>query len=602
MREVSVPALYECPDQVNVADVVFELAGSHPHEAAFARLGPDGRWVDVDHARFARDVLGVAKGLIAAGVTPGTRVALMSHTRYEWGVIDFAVQAVRGVVVPVYETSSAEQIAWILGDSGARFAFVENAELAARLAEVRGEIPELGEPWVIEAGALDTVAALGADVPDERVAQLRAATPADDDATIVYTSGSTGRPKGCRLTHRNLVSNAKNSVEYLHRMLVPGSSTLLFLPLAHVFARIIQLAGFTARVRIGHQPDVSQLMTSLVEFRPSFLLAVPRVFEKVYNSAEQKAHAEGKGRIFALAARTAIAWSRGKSDGHIPLRVRLLHGVLDRLVGARLRAALGGRCTSCVSGGAPLGERLGHFFRGIGVEVFEGYGMTETSPVSAVNREGENTIGTVGRPLPGVSLRLADDGELLVRGPHVFKGYWNNPAETDAVLQDGWLRTGDLAGLDDEGYLSITGRKKEIIVTAGGKNVAPAVLEDRLRSHPLISQCVVVGDQRPYIGALVTLDADMLPGWLEEHGVRRDLSIAEAASNPVVLEGVQRAVDAANKAVSRAESIRRFVVLDTDFTEEGGQLTPSMKLKRRVVLDEFADRVDELYAGAKAPA
>ena len=599
MREVSVPALYECPDQINAADVVFDLAASYPDEAAFAYLDEKGTWRDITHAQFADDVAALARGLIAAGVQPGERVGLMSRTHYEWGVIDYAVQAIRGVLVPVYETSSAAQVEWILSDSGATKLFVEDAEMAARVDDVRPALTSLTDVWVIDDGALATVGALGEDVDPSRIDELRAATLADDDATIVYTSGSTGRPKGCRLSHRNLVSNARNAIEYIGDFLRPGASTLLFLPLAHVFARIIQSAAFTARVRVGHQADISALLPSLAQFQPDFLLAVPRVFEKVYNSAEQKAHLDGKGKIFALAARTAISWSRADAAGKVSPALRIQHAVFDKLVGTKLRAALGGKCTVCISGGAPLGERLGHFFRGVGVEVLEGYGMTETSPVSAVNAESGSKIGTVGRPLPGVTIRVADDGELLIKGPNVFKGYWNMPQETAETIQDGWLYSGDLGAIDDEGFVSITGRKKEIIVTAGGKNVAPAVLEDRLRAHPLVSQCLVVGDQRPFIGALVTLDREMLPGWLQEHGQDPEMAFEDVLTSEIVRDGVQRAVDGANRAVSKAESIRKFTILPTDFTEEGGHLTPSMKLKRRVVFDEFTDQIDELYKGPK---
>ncbi|MFV0534562.1 MAG: AMP-dependent synthetase/ligase [Cumulibacter sp.] len=593
MHEVSVPSLYDCPEQVNVADVVFDYAQRYPTEPVYSRR-IDGAWHDVTFAEFAEDVLQLARGLVAAGLKPGEHVGLMSHTRYEWGVIDFAVQAARGVVVPVYETSSEDQIEWILGSTDTRFAFVENAELMRRFDSARPKLGALDQVFLIENDALSDLSARGAEVPAEHIAELRAATAGGDDATIVFTSGSTGQPKGCRLTHANLVSNARNAIGDLDTFIKPGSSTLLFLPLAHVFARIIQLGAFTARARVGHEADISALMERLAEFRPTFLLAVPRVFEKVYNSAEQKARGRLKAKIFDLASRTAITWSRAKSTGSIPLHVRLLHAVLDRLVGAKLRDALGGRCAFSVSGGAPLGERLGHFFRGIGIEVIEGYGMTETSPVAALNTPQHNKIGTVGRPIPGGTLRVATDGELLVRGPSVFKGYWQNDDETAATLRDGWLYTGDLAEIDAEGFVTITGRKKDLIVTAGGKNVAPTVLEDRLRAHPLVSQCIIVGDRRPFIGALITLDVEMLSGWLADHGLPA-MSPDEAMHNPDVRAGLQRAVDYANKAVSRAEAIRKFEVLPNDFTVEGGQLTPSLKLRRPAVLAEFADDIEALY-------
>ena len=595
MREVSVPSLYDTPAQVNVADVVFEYADKYGSEAAYSRR-IDGLWRDVTFTEFADDVLQLARGLVAAGLQPGDRVGLMSRTRYEWGVIDFAVQAARGVVVPVYETSSEDQIEWILGSTDTRMVFVETGELAERVDGIRAKLPDLTDIWAIDHGAVADVSATGADVPAAAIAELRATTDGGENATIVFTSGSTGKPKGCQLTHANLVSNARNAIGNLGDFIAPGSTTLLFLPLAHVFARIIQLGAFTARAKVGHEPDISALMGTLAEFRPTFLLAVPRVFEKVYNSAEQKAHNSGKGKVFDLAARTAIAWSRAKSAGRVPLHVNVLHAVLDRLVGAKLREALGGRCRYCVSGGAPLGERLGHFFRGVGIEVIEGYGMTETSPVAALNTQAYNKIGTVGRPVPGSTVRLADDGELLVKGANVFKGYWRNDDETRATLRDGWLYTGDLATIDDEGCITITGRKKEVIVTAGGKNVAPTLLEDRLRAHPLVSQCIVFGDQRPFIGALITLDADMLPGWLRDHDLDPQMPVEEAMRHEEVRAGLQRAVDYTNKAVSRAEAIRKFDVLPGDFTQEGGQLTPSLKLRRPAVLAEFQDDIERLYA------
>lgn len=597
MREVSVPALYECPDEANAADIVFEQARTRPNAIAFSRREGEGRWSDVSYADFAADVVRLARGLIGAGIEPGDRIALMSHTRYEWGVIDFAVQTVQAIVVPVYESSSPSQIAWIASDCAARMIIVEDAGMAKRVAEARDEMPALEQVWVIEDGALDAIGQRGDGVTEDAVHERRTGTRADDDATIVYTSGSTGQPKGCRLTHRNLISNSRNAVQYAGDFIKAGASTLLFLPLAHVFARLIQLGSLTAGARIGHQPDISQLLPALAEFRPTFVLAVPRVFEKVYNSAEQKAHNDGKGKIFDLAARTSIAWSRARDAGRVPVHLALMHAVLDKLVGSRIRQALGGRCTVCVSGGAPLGERLGHFFRGVGIVVLEGYGMTETSPVSAVNTEHDNRVGTVGRPIAGCTIRVADDGELLVKGAHVFKGYWNNDEQTAESLRDGWLHTGDLGSIDDEGFVRITGRKKEILVTAGGKNVAPAVLEDRLRAHALVSQCIVVGDRRPFIGALVTLDREMLPGWLKEHGLDPDLEVERAIEEQTVRDGVQRAVDYANRAVSKAESIRKFSLLPGDFTEEGGHLTPSLKLKRQVVLDEFAAEVDGLYGG-----
>ncbi len=595
MREVSSPALYTAPDHINAADIVFEYAGSYPDVAVYSR--EDGeRWVDIDCAEFAERVGALARGFIAAGIGPGDRVALMSRTRFEWTLTDFALLSIGAVVVPVYETSSAEQVSWILSDSGAVGVVAETEGHAATVEQVRAETPDLREVWVIDRGDLDALAGRAGEVDEQLLHDRRAATAADDTATIVYTSGTTGRPKGCELTHRNLVTNSQNSVRSLDDVLTANSSTLLFLPLAHVLARVIQMGCFTARVRVAHTSDIANLLPKFASFKPTFLLAVPRVFEKVYNSAEQTAVAGGKGKIFAAAAATAIDYSRSLDAGRTPIGLKLKHALFSKLVYGKLLAALGGECDKCVSGGAPLGERLGHFFRGIGVEIYEGYGLTETSPVCSFNNIGQNKIGTVGRPLPGVSLRIAEDGELLVHGDNVFKGYWHNPDATAEVLQDGWLHTGDLASIDSEGFLSITGRKKEIIVTAGGKNVAPAVLEDRLRAHALVSQVLVVGEQKPFIGALVTLDREMLPGWLKEHGRDPETPIADLRDDELIQSEIQKGVDDANRAVSKAESIRKFVVLEPDFTEEGGHLTPSMKLRRQVVAKEFANEIDRLYS------
>jgi len=520
----------------------------------------------------------------------------MSKTRYEWTLIDYAIWTAGAVTVPIYETSSAEQVAWILADSQAVACFVETPAHQETVAQVRDRVPGLREVWQIDAGALAELVTGGAAVDDAEVTRRRRLPRADDVATIIYTSGTTGRPKGCVLTHRNLYSDIANAVPGLTALFHEGASTLLFLPLAHSFARLIQLGVVHARVRMGHLPDVKDLVATLGEFKPTFVLSVPRVFEKVYNTAKQRAHADGKGRIFDAADRTAVAYSEAlERRGGPGLGLRIRHGIFDRLVYGRLRAALGGECHSAISGGAPLGARLAHFYRGVGLTVYEGYGLTETSPAVAVNLQHAIKIGTVGRPLPGVTVRLANDGEILIRGDLVFREYWNNPQATAEVLdEDGWFHSGDLGELDDDGFLKITGRKKEIIVTAGGKNVAPTILEDRLRAHVLVSQCMVVGDQRPFIAALVTLDAEMLPTWLSNNG-KPAMDVRAAAQDPDVRAEIQKAVDAANLAVSKAESIRKFLVLDTDFTEAGGHLTPKLSLKRAVVLKEFASQVESLY-------
>lgn len=599
MRDYSIPALAEVTASASLADVVFSRAASQPERVVIRRRSAGGSWQDVTAATFCGEVTGLAKGLIAAGIEPGDRVGLMSRTRYEWTLIDYAIWAAGAVTVPVYETSSAEQVEWILSDSAAKAVFAENSKHTGIIDGVRNRLPDLSEIWEID--GFDAFAAGGAEVSDEQLDRNRAARTADDLATIIYTSGTTGRPKGCELSHRNLLADVRNAVAgALPEVFeIPGGSTLLFLPLAHSFARIIQVGCLESGAILGHWPDASTLAEGLPEFRPTFLLAVPRVFEKVFNAAQQQAAASGaKNRIFQAAVATAIAWSRSLDDAAgTGAGLRLRHGLYDRLVYAKLRAALGGKVQYAVSGGAPLGDRLGHFFRGAGLTVLEGYGLTETSAAAAVNKPSRNKVGTVGPPLPGVSIQIADDGEILIKGPNVFPGYWHNKTATaEALGDDGWLRTGDLGGLDEEGFLSVTGRKKELIVTAGGKNVAPAVLEDRLRAHPLVSQCMVVGDGRPYIACLVTLDVEALDYWTQQHGKPADATVADLAADPELTAEIQGAVDEANKAVSRAESIRRFRVLTVDFTEETGHLTPSLKVRRGVVAKDFAAEIEALYS------
>jgi long-chain acyl-CoA synthetase len=601
VHEYASPVLVEKPSSGNLSDITVTNASETPDKAIFARRSGDS-WADVTCQEFADDVTRLAKGLIAAGVEHGDRVGLMCKTRYEWTLVDFAIWHVGGVTVPIYETSSGEQLQWILSDSGAVGCFVETTEHEAGLAEIRGELSRLDNSWVIDAGAIDDLSNYGSTVSDEELEKRRTAAGPDDLATIIYTSGTTGRPKGCELTHGNFLFELENvvsvkdaDVTLSHVFQDDDASTLLFLPLAHVFARVIQVGVIMARGKLGHTSDVKSLLADLAGFQPTFILSVPRVFEKVYNSAEQKAEADGKGKIFRSAADTAVAYSEALDQGGAGFGLRAKHAAFDKLVYSKLRAALGGQVRWAVSGGAPLGQRLGHFYRGIGVTVLEGYGLTETTAASTVNTPGHIKIGTVGRPLPGVAVRIAEDGEVLIRGAQVFIGYYNNPGATAEAITDGWFHSGDLGELDADGFLRITGRKKEIIVTAAGKNVAPAVLEDRLRSHRLISQCMVVGDAQPYIACLVTLDEEALPAWLQQQG-KEVMSIAEAAEDEDVRAAIQQAVDDANKAVSKAESIKRFTILGVDFTEDNGTLTPSLKLKRNVVLKEFAGDVDALYS------
>ena len=618
MAEHSTPALVEIPASANLTDVVFERAQRAPGTVVMRRQAEGAAaWRDVTAGEFRDEVTALAKGLIAAGIEAGDRVALMSRTRYEWTLADYAIWAAGAVTVPIYETSSAEQVEWMLGDSGARALILETPDHEEATAEVIGRLPAVERVWLIEgtpaastAQPLDALPAEGTAVTDAQLQQHRAARGASDLATVIYTSGTTGRPKGCELTHGNLLADVRNVVSAIPEIFgTPDGSALLFLPLAHSYARIIQVGCLESGTVLGHTADVARLLDNLRSFSPTFILAVPRVFEKVYNGAELQASASKvKGAIFRAAAATAIAWSQALGrQGQAPgparpgLRLRLAHDLYDRLVYSKLRAATGGKVRYAVSGGGPLGERLGHFFRGTGITILEGYGLTETSAAATVNLPDGNKIGTVGLPLPGVTVRIAGDGEILIKGPNEFAGYRHNEAATAETFAGGWLLTGDMGALDDDGYLRVTGRKKELIVTAGGKNVAPAVLEDRLRANPLISQCMVVGDGRPYIACLVTLDEEALDAWKAKRPGLAGATTAELIGNPELTAEIQRAVDEANKAVSRAESIRRFRVLPVDFTEESGHLTPSLKVKRSVVAKDFAAEIDALYAQPREP-
>ncbi|WP_028658856.1 AMP-dependent synthetase/ligase [Nocardioides insulae] len=595
MREYSTPPTYEIPATGNLTDDVVTNLEEAPEAVAFSRPR-DGQWEDVTCATFHAEVVAVAKGLVAAGIEPGDRVALYSKTRYEWTLVDYAIWFAGAITVPIYETSSAEQVQWILADSGAKAVIAESGDHVSRVAAVRAELTELNHLWSFGDGAVDVLTRLGAAIADEEIERRRVLATPGTVATLVYTSGTTGHPKGCELTHGNFMFELGVAVTELENLFgVEGRSTLLFLPLAHVFARIIQVGCVKSRTRMGHSPDIKHLMDDLGEFKPTFILAVPRVFEKVFNTASQKATADGKGKIFDRATKVAIAYSEGLERGRISPWVRAQHAVFHRLVYGRLLAALGGQCEYAISGGAPLGERLSHFFRGLGLTVLEGYGLTETTAALSANMPGAIKVGTVGRPFPGTAVRVADDGELLFSGGQIFAGYWRDPEATEAAFAaPGWFRSGDVGEVDDEGFIRITGRKKEILVTAGGKNVAPAVLEDRLRAHALVDQCIVVGDGQPFIGALITLDPESLPVWAEGRG--KPAALSDLVEDADVLAEIQAAVDDANQAVSKAESIRKFHVLDAHWTEEGGQLTPSLKLKRSVVMREFRDEVDALYS------
>ncbi|MGN7213428.1 AMP-dependent synthetase/ligase [Brachybacterium paraconglomeratum] len=599
MKQYTTPPQHRSSPDENTTDLLLGRLRAHPSVPIFELAQEGGGYRPMRTADFVEDVKAVAKGLIASEVAPGDVVAILSRTRYEWALADWAIWWAGGVSVPIYESSSPSQIQWIASDSAAKFALVESTRHKEDMESVRGELPALQRIGVLEDGILEDLRQRGAGISDEELESRRTARRLEDVATIIYTSGTTGRPKGAELTHANFVDTTRSAVTLLGEKVLPsGSRLLMFLPMAHVFARLITVLAAAWPVTTAFTPDTKNLLSDLAAFKPTFLLAVPRVFEKVYNGAEAKAIASGKGRIFGAAAKTAIDYSTALADGKVPLTLSLKHKLFDRLVYGTLREAMGGQVKWAVSGGAPLGARLSHFFRGIGVTVLEGYGLTETTAPICVNLPWDVRPGTVGPPLPGSSVAIDDSGELLVKGVMVFKGYHNNPEATAESLKDGWFHTGDLGSLADDGSITITGRRKEVIVTAGGKNVSPAQLEDQLRSHPLVSQCVVIGDQKPFVAAILTLDAEMLPTWLKNNG-KPEMSLTQAAEDPEIRAELQKVVDRANESVSRAESIRSFVVIDSDFTEENGYLTPSLKLKRNVVVKDLAPIIEKIYSAPK---
>ncbi|WP_111719727.1 long-chain fatty acid--CoA ligase [Homoserinimonas sp. OAct 916] len=599
MQQYEVPAIVPADPNANATDLLVERVKLAPEAALFA-IPSRGGWEDVSAAEFQRQVIALAKGFVAAGIEPGEKIGFMCKTRYEWTLIDFATWFAGAVLVPIYETSAPAQVAWNMVDSGAVSIIVETPDHFARFDEVHADLPLIRNVWQVDLGDIDKLVAQGVDVTDEEIERRRNLAVGSDLATLIYTSGSTGKPKGCVLSHSNFVELCRNSAAALEEVVHPGASTLLFITTAHVFARFISVLAVHSGVKVGHQPDTKQLLPALATFKPTFLLAVPRVFEKVYNSSEQKAEAGGKGKIFRKAAQVAVDYSIAQENGTVPFGLKMQYLLYDKLVYGKLRAALGGNVKYAVSGSAPLGPRLGHFYHSLGLKILEGYGLTETTAPVTVNLADKFKIDTVGPPLPGNAVRIADDGEIEVKGVCVFDGYWNNDEETAKSFNGDWFKTGDIGRLDSDGFLKITGRKKEMLVTAGGKNVAPAALEDPIRANLIISQVIVVGDGKPFISALITLDMEMLPLWLSNNGENKDMSLAEAAANPKVLAEVQRAVDVGNSRVSRAESIRKFTILTTDLTEESGHLTPKISIKRHVIVKDFDNEIQAMYVGAPA--
>ncbi|MEB3967266.1 long-chain fatty acid--CoA ligase [Mycobacterium ulcerans] len=596
MREWDVPADFTVTAEDNVASCVYTHERDDPDHVIFQRF-VDGTWTDVTCAQAAQQIRAAALGLIAEGVNAGDRVAILSATRYEWVILDYAILSVGAVTVPIYDTSSVEQVRWVLEDSGAVLAVAETDAHAQLIKQLSDELPSLRKILHLDSdgpAALDELAEAGKSVARDQFYDRLAALRSSDPATLIYTSGTTGRPKGCQLTHSNLLYEARGAASCFPTLLRKGERLLVFLPLAHVLARSLSMSAFANKVTIGYTGDIKNLVATLGVFKPTVVVSVPRVFEKVYNTAELKARDSGRGMIFDVAVATAIAWSKALDTGGAGLLLRARHALFDRLVYEKLRSALGGDCHAAVSGGAPLDTRLCHFYRGIGLTIYEGYGLTETSAAITANRIGQERVGTVGNLLPGNSMAIAEDGEVLVRGGVVFTGYWHNEKATAEAIVDGWFHTGDLGSVDDAGFLSIVGRKKEIIVTAGGKNVAPAILEDQLRTHPLISQAMVVGDNRPFVVALIAIDPEGFEVWKQRHSKAAAASVADLIDDPDLTAEIDQAVKQANQVVSQAESIRKFCILPVDFTVLTGELTPTLKVKRNVVAERFAGEIDSL--------
>ena len=600
MKSYDLDPLVVSANSTNITDLLVDRVALNPKLPLFAVEQLDGTWHDILAEEFLAQVMAVAKGLIASGIQPGQAVAIMSKTRYEWTLIDFAIWFAGAISVPIYESSSPTQMHWILSDSDSVAVFLETAEHQERFETIKASVPLARQVWRLDQGVIELLTQRGHDIDNETLEQRRTRAGLYDLATIIYTSGTTGVPKGCELLHRGFVELSKNAMLEISEVLQTGRSTLLFLPLAHVFARFVEVLAIHVGIKVGHKADAKDVGPAMISFKPDFLLAVPRVFEKVYNAAEQKAEAGGKGDIFRKAAIAAIEYAKNKEEfGKVGFGQTLKHRVFDVLVYRKIRAAMGGKLRYAISGGAPLGARLGYFFAGIGLTVLEGYGLTETTAPAMIARPSQIKIGKIGRTLPGCGVKIAADGEILLRGNNIMRGYWRNPAATAEAFDGEWFRTGDIGELDADGFLSITGRKKELLVTAGGKNVAPAGLEDPLRAHPLIGQVVVVGDKKPFVSALVSLDSEMLATWLKNHGGDQSLTIEQAATNPLVLSEVQHAIDLVNKNFSTAESIRKFVIINAELTESSGHLTPSLKIKREAVARDFAKEIAELYADGK---
>lgn len=594
-KEISKPTLVETTNEENIFSILEGRAERTPDDSVVEYKNAAGNWDSFTAEQFVAEVTALAKGLLARGVKKGDSVAILSHTRWEWTALDMAILSIGALTVPIYETNSAAQVKTIFNDAKVSMVFAEDDTQREKIDAIRDQAAYLKDVYVIELGALDTLKEFGKAVTNDEFVKAKSSVKGSDLATIVYTSGSTGAPKGIELTHSNFVSIVYNGAKSMPDIAYkPNRRLLLFLPLAHVFARYMQFFCFASNCTLGLSSNLATILADFQDFKPTFLLAVPRIFEKVYNAASQKAGKGFTGSIFKRATITARKWSHDQqSDKHIPLGTSIAHGIYSKLVYKEILSALGGNVEFAVSGGAPLDAKIAHFFNGVGLPLLEGYGMTETTAPASVNPTKGYKIGTVGIPLAGMSFGVGDDGEILIKGPSVCHGYHNHPEITEEQITDGWLHTGDLGDIDDDGFITITGRKKDLIITAGGKNVSPGVLEASVMSSPVVSQCLVIGDRRPFIAALITLDLEDTNSWLKAQGGTPVATLDEARTNPIVRTEVERAVDAANALVSRAESIRKFEILNDDFTQENDMMTPSLKAKRAVITKAYAKLIDE---------
>jgi long-chain acyl-CoA synthetase len=594
LNAFTTPGSVPVPETDNVVAALLSQAQDAPSHAALAQRQAD-EYVPMETAEFASEVLELAAGIVASGLGSGTRIALFSGTRWEFTLFDYAIWASGCAAVTVYETSSAEQVKWIVGDSESQMIICETEAMRSVFESVADTVTDCTSVFVIEDDASARLRALATDESRAEVGRRIEAISHSDLATLVYTSGTTGRPKGCILTHGNFIWETRQLIAMAPEVMNDSQRQLMFLPLAHVWARLVEVACMSSGVTIYYATGIPQLTEELAMVKPTWIFSVPRVFEKIYNAAKQRADSDGKGAIFDRAVTVAVEYSKGLDTGHRNLWNRIQYRVFDRLVYARLRSVFGGELTYAFSGGAPLGARLGHFFRGVGVTALEGYGLTETTAGTSQNTPERVKIGSVGRPFPGTTIRVADDGEVMINGGQIFSGYWKNePATNEALDPNGWLHSGDIGEIDEEGFLTITGRKKEIIVTAGGKNVAPAVLEDRVRAHPLVSQVMVIGDAKPFIAALVTIDEDSLQSWSVTHD-KPSSNLADLHDDPDLLTDIQAAISDGNTAVSHAEAIKAFRILARDLTVDGGELTPTFKLRRAIVAERFETVITDIY-------